>query len=94
MLYLSALLRRRGTKIWRHHDDGESNVVTETDANGNAMLPKKSLTFRGNRHKISVSLAMSTNLQKKKKIKTFNPKKIIPGQMLGEDRPEKKSAKC
>ena len=39
--------------------------VTETGDNGNAMLPNKSLNFKDTRHKISVPLAMSTNLQKK-----------------------------
>ena len=39
----------------------------KTDDNANAMLPKKSLNIEDTRHKISVPLAMSTNLKSSKK---------------------------
>ena len=43
---------------------------------------------------ISVPLAMGTNLWKKR-FKLFKKtKQMIPGQMLGQDRPEKSSARC
>ena len=54
----------------------------------------KSLNFKGTRRKMSVSLAMSTNLHKKSLKISKKTEKIIPGQMLGQDRPEKNSAKC
>ena len=58
---------------------------------------KKRLNFKDTRHKISVSLAMSTNLEKNM-FQTFTlqrtRKKNIPGQILGQDRPEKNSAIC
>ena len=72
-------------------------TACETDANGNAMLPKKMMNFKHNRHKISVPLAMSTksNLEKKvPSLKKQKRKKTIPGQMLSQHRPEKNSAKC
>ena len=56
------------------------------------MLPKKKQTFKDARHEISVPLAMSTNLQKKFIPK--NPKELFPGQIWGQDRPEKNSAQC
>ena len=46
------------------------------------------------RQNIAVPLAMSANLRTYS-FKLFkNPEKIIPGPILGQDRPEKKSAKC
>ena len=63
--------------------------VGDSDANGKATLPKKTLNFKYTRHKISVPLAMSTNLHKKSSKLEKSQKKIIPCQMLGQDRPEK-----
>ena len=37
----------------------------EADDSGNAMLPKKKMNLKDTRHKNSVPLAMSTNLQNK-----------------------------
>ena len=54
---------------------------------GSAMLPKKKLNLKDTRHNMSVQLAMSTNLEQKKN------EKIIPGQMWGQDRPEKNWAR-
>ena len=66
----------------------------KTGDNGNAILPKKTSNFEDTRRTISVPLAMSTNLRKKS-FKLFKkPENIIPGQILGQDRPEKNSAKC
>ena len=56
------------------------------------MLPKKS-NFKDIRQNISAPLAMSTNLRKKVSNFSNTPKKIIPGQILGQDNPEK-NAKC
>ena len=54
----------------------------------------KKLNFKDTRQKIYVPLAMSANLRKKS-FKLFkNPEKLIPGPILGQDRPEKNSAKC
>ena len=56
---------------------------------------KKSYSFEEARQKISVPLAMSANVRKKIVFKfSKTPKKIIPGPILGQDRPEKNSAKC
>ena len=61
-------------------------------------VAKKSLNFKymipGTRHKISVPLAMSTIF--KTKVPNFKnkTKKLVLGQMLGQDRPEKNSTKC
>ena len=53
------------------------------------MLPKKKLNFNDIRHKVFVPLAMSTKIFQEK-FQTWKKKKIIiPGQMLGQDRPEK-----
>ena len=41
-------------------------LTSETDADGQAMLPKNGLNFKEYRHKFSAPLAMSTNLHKKK----------------------------
>ena len=59
------------------------------------MLPKK-MNFKDTRQMISVPLAISTNLQQKKytpeyKLSKRKTRKIIPGQMLSQDRPEKKA---
>ena len=58
------------------------------------MLPEKLWISTTPAVKISVTLAMSTNLQKKSITLEKKTKKIIPGQMLGQDRPEKNSIKC
>ena len=56
---------------------------------------KKLEVQKDTRQKISVPLAMSINLRKKKSFKLFqNPKKLMAGQILGQDRPEKNSVKC
>ena len=56
------------------------------------MLPKK-LSFKDTHHKISVPLAMSTNLDKK--VPDLKKKREkIAGQMLGQDQPENTPAKC
>ena len=54
---------------------------------------KESSNFKDTRQKMSVPLAMSTNLRKNM-FQTFKktPKNIIPGQILGQDRPEKNSS--
>ena len=62
--------------------------------NGKAMLPKKKTNFKDTRKKISVPLAMSTNRRKKVSNLPKTPKNVIPGQILGQDRPENNSAKC
>ena len=54
----------------------------------------KSLNFKDTLQKISVPLAMSTNLRKKVSNFSKTPKKIIPVPILDEGRPEKNSAKC
>ena len=54
------------------------------------MLTKKSLNFKNTRHNISVPLVMSTNLLiKSPKQLEKNPEKVIPWQMLDQDRPDK-----
>ena len=59
---------------------------------------KKSVNFEYTRHKISVPLAMTTKVVPGKLLINFetfeNPKNIIPGKMLGQDRPEKNSVNC
>ena len=52
------------------------------------------MNFKDSRLTISVPLTMITNLNKKVPNFKKKLKKIIHGQMLGEDRPEKNSAKC
>ena len=52
------------------------------------------MNFKASRLTISVPLTMITNLNKKVPNFKKKLKKIIHGQMLGEDRPEKNSAKC
>ena len=47
--------------------------------------------FKDTRQTISVPLAMSTDLREKK-ILSKTRKKIIPGPILGQDRPEKNSS--
>ena len=70
-------------------------VAPKTDDNGNAMLQKKKRrNFKHTRHKISVPLAMSTNLHRKNSNSEEKMKKVFPGPMLGQDLPEKKSAQC
>ena len=64
-----------------------------TDDNGNAMLPKKKKNFKDTRLKISVPLAISTNIKKVSSKLSKKPGKKTPGQMFGQDRPEKNSAK-
>ena len=54
--------------------------VGDSDANGKATLPKKTLNFKYTRHKISVPLAMSTNLLKKSPNLKNNRKKKILGR--------------
>ena len=59
---------------------------------------KKSFIFKDTRKKISVPLTISTNVEKNNfqtspELKK-NTEKKNPGQMLGQDRPEKNSAKC
>ena len=51
------------------------------------------MNFKGSRHKIFVLLAMSTNRQNKKFQSFQKSEKIIPGQLLGQYRPDKNSAK-
>ena len=68
--------------------------ASKTGDNGNVMLPKNKSNFKYTRRKISVPLAMSTNLLKKVSNFSKIPKKIFPGPILGQDRPEKNSAKC
>ena len=55
-------------------------------------VAKKSLNFKDARQNISVPFSISTNLQKKFIPK--NPNELFPGQILGQDRPEKNSAQC
>ena len=55
---------------------------------------QKKVNFKDIRHKISVPLAMSTNHRKKSSKLLNKTRKENPGQILGQDRPEKNSAKC
>ena len=54
----------------------------------------KSWNFKDTRQKISVPLVMSTNLLKKSFKLLKKPEKKIPRPILGQDQPEKNSAKC
>ena len=54
----------------------------------------KKLEFQRYPPKISVPLAMSANLRKIVSNFSKTPKKIFPGPILGQDRPENNSAKC
>ena len=65
--------------------------MSYTDANGNAMLPKKKC-FKDTRQKISVPPAMSTNIHKKSSKLQKKTKILVSGHMLGQDRPEKTQA--
>ena len=66
----------------------------KTGDNGNAMLPKK-FEFQRDPPK-DFCTARYEHKSSKKKFQNFSktPKIIIPGQILGQDRPEKNSAKC
>ena len=54
---------------------------------------KKKKNFKDTRLKISVPLAISTNIKKVSSKLSKKPGKKTPGQMFGQDRPEKNSAK-
>ena len=54
---------------------------------------QKNFEFNDTRHQISVPLAVSANLHKKRSKLEKKTKKLIPGQMLGQDRAENNSAK-
>ena len=64
-------------------------VLAQTGDNGNAMLQKKVRISKIPTKTFSVPIAMSANLQKTVSNFSKTPKKIIPGPILGQDRPAK-----